>query len=1512
MARRRVVVLASALVLFTLGALIVVAVIAITRTSYGRDRIRDFVIAQLAPKTKGKLYIGHVVGGSLFSGVAIDSVEIRGADDSLFIATGRIVADYDLRDLFDQRVLVHSLTIEHPVIRMAQDSLGFWNFKKIWPSGPPQAPKAARGWGDYIVIDTATVRNATFVLTLPWTPADSLKGARRDSAIKANLSRDDAEIRRAANGFMHTWRWTKAYLATSRVRISEPDSAGRFFQIRRLDVDESQPPFPFKRINGTLAWLGDSIWVDFKHFDLPASTGSGKGKIWWGSDLPMRYDVRIVGDSVSMRDVNWVYPQLPLTGGGKMVLGIRSERDPHITDYVLTEMDVNSTASRVRGNMTFGVGGPVLIVKDVALQGSPFDFELIKTLNGKPFPYDWRGTITGTVRGKGGPVNRFVLDDANVVFQDANVPGAVTRAVGHGELDILFPAFTAFHHFSVDVEQLDLRTPRFVNKNFPELNGFVSGHVVLDSSWLDVRFTDADLTHRDGPGEPSRVTGRGRLTLGDQFVSYDAALDAQPLSFTTLARSYPKVPLRGPYRGPLRLQGNIGDLALSGELTGAGGTFSVDGQFDFFPPGFKAQANLTLLKLDARTLLDTNTVPMTSLNGRIRADVAGDSLGNATGTVGIELDRSLVDSVRMYPSMARLSFGDQKVRVDTLHVETTAATIVASGALGAVRGVTDSLAVLVTLDSLGGLRRYLGLKPDTTVALDGEGSVADSLPGTARIAGHLRGSVDSLGADGTIEAHKLWMRGDRVSRVGGEFALRDLTHTHTGTASVHLDTLVISGVALAQATAAVEMRDSTSGIFVASITSMNASRVLVRGDATIGTDTSLVRFDTTTISAGSNRWHLVRPALLTLARGGAALDTMQLVGSQGGQLTLAGTLPKDDPVHFMFRADSLPLDDVGTLVQSSVAYRGRARFSLDVTGTRAAPEMQLATEMRNAQFGDVHVDRVTGTGTYRNRRLDATAELVRGGTPVITAQASLPLDLSLQTVRRRLLDDTLHATIRSDSADFGIIEALSPSFRKAGGKFYANLDIGGTWSHETISGGLGIVNGTVSPVMVGDSIFGINADLRFAGDRLRVNHLSMRTRDERDGRLEVDSSSWVDFKTPKNPSFDVTVRATDFHAINQPRLAHLDISADLTLTGSYSGSALTGSVTVQRGSIFIPDSPSKRVISLDDPELFNIVDTTVFANRSILPKAPPELLRAMEIQAQIVMGSDIWLRSSEANIKLGGAVDLRRTVQRGQPQLALNGFLSTERGTYRVNLGVVQRTFTVAGGTITFYDDPNFNPTLNIRAVNTVRQFSGSQIAAEALRVGVQIGGTLTQPKLVLSSADSLQISQTDLVSYLITGAPNFDFGSGAAANALLGTASSFFSDRLRNSWGGIDLFDIQLGRYDTQRGQSGGIGGIFQQARLGVGKQFGDRTFMTLNTSLCRVSSLLGAGNTSTGGGGLPIDPKDIGVKVEHQLNLKANLSISASIDPPSSAQCTSSSTRGFVPTPLQYGLDLFRTWRF
>ena len=256
-----------------------------TRTDTGQAGLRRAIQAQVASSIHGKLYIGPM-SGNFFTGITVDSLELRDDEDSVFVSTGRVNLEYDIRDLVDRRLHFRRVDIAHPVVVMRQHENWTWNFKRIFASKGPSTPKGPeRGFGDYVVIDSTHLRNATFRLTMPWHADDSLHGARRDSAIRANIARQDHEIRRSREGLTQTYRWTSIYAAIPYMRVADPDSAGKLFLIDTVHAIETVPTFRWRNVKGIVRLQGDSAWVTAPHFDLPGSTGHAQGKILPGGWL---------------------------------------------------------------------------------------------------------------------------------------------------------------------------------------------------------------------------------------------------------------------------------------------------------------------------------------------------------------------------------------------------------------------------------------------------------------------------------------------------------------------------------------------------------------------------------------------------------------------------------------------------------------------------------------------------------------------------------------------------------------------------------------------------------------------------------------------------------------------------------------------------------------------------------------------------------------------------------------------------------------------------------------------------------------------------------------------------------------------------------------------------------------------------------------------------------------------------------------------------------------------------
>lgn len=1385
MTRRGRIVLWTAAVLLTLFSVAAAGFLALTETSRGREQVRRLIASALGGQIHGSLYLGRITEG-FFTGVTVDSLAIRDENDSLFVSTGPVSLRYDLRDLADRRILLRGVRAEHPVVYIRQHENGAWNFREVFRSNTPSVVQPQRP-ASFIVIDSAIVHDATFVLSLPWHPSPTLRGVARDSAIRFELARPDHDIKRMREGFVRIWRWKGADATLIHGRVSHPDSAGSFYSFSNVRVNESDPPFIFRNVAGIVRQLGDSIWLDVPHFDLPGSTGRAAGKVVWGSDLPVRYDVHVHGDSVSLKDVAWVYPTLPQTGGGTTELDIRSEkRDPSLTDFILTNMDVRSTRSHLLGKMTFVTGTDTLGVTDVQLAASPVNFDLLRTLNGKPFPYNWQGDLAGTVRASGGNLARFKMEDAQVTFADANVPGAVTQASAHGELNILYPAVTAFHELAVDVASLDLRTLQYLNKNFPRLNGTVYGTAVLDSSWLDVRFHDAQMAHRDGDGPESHVTGQGRVTWGEKYLTYDLDLQAQPLAFQTLQRSYPLLPLRASLSGPIRVLGQSPDLLFTTSLTGDGATLAFDGRVDADPLTYGAHGTGTVTAADLRTLTGNTTLPATSLNGTYAVDVSGDSLADLVGTASLALAPSTVSGASLLGSTARLRFGDGLVTIDTLVANAAGVTARAHGTVATAVNRNGALSYELQLGSVRDLEKLLGKQ----VSTDRSGHVT--------LTGTLTGAPGALATEGKGVAADVALGPARVQDTRATFAFHNLSGAPNGVATVEADSVTVGVVPLRKARAAIRLTDANHAQFNASFTGTGSVSGAAGGGVVRSGDRTQVRLDSARVDVDSlNAYVLSAPASVSLdARGGVALDSLILDRARGG----------------------------------SVALRGVS-----------------------------------------------------------------------------LIGDSIRASLRTSGFSLAFLQLFGSTVNNLRGALTANVDVTGTTKRPRLNGVIGVQNGTANVTPIGTRLDRIDADIALEGDTVRIRRLSAVTNRERQGTLDITGIIGVTNYT--DPTFNLQATARNFTAIDKRGLATLDVSttSPIRLGGQYSAAVVGGAIRVDRGTVYIPEVVRKRIVDLNDPELLDVVDTTVARDRAILPHAPGEFTQNLRLQNVAVnIGDDVWLRSAEANIKLGGSlnVTLGRSPATGdRAQIALEGDLNAVRGTYRLNVvPFVQPTFDVEQGTLRFYGSPDLNPTLDITAVNTVRRPRES-LNGQDVRIRATIGGTLSSPSLALSSADNLPLTQSDLLSYLITGEPAFtlDYTSLQYVNQLAAvavrSAGNVITSAIPHTL--FDVVELQtptvLTQADAQAQSANSALYNLLNTRAVFGKQLNSNLFLNFSTGFCAENFR-----------------NNLGLRLEYQLG--RTYTAQFGIEPGSSDLICARS--GIAPgrpqTPSQIGVDFLRSWRF
>jgi translocation and assembly module TamB len=642
--------------------------------------------------------------------------------------------------------------------------------------------------------------------------------------------------------------------------------------------------------------------------------------------------------------------------------------------------------------------------------------------------------------------------------------------------------------------------------------------------------------------------------------------------------------------------------------------------------------------------------------------------------------------------------------------------------------------------------------------------------------------------------------------------------------------------------------------------------------------------------------------------------------ADSASIAVSGSIPVNGASLAQLRASRVPLSDLGTLAQLPDTIVGIGDVTLSVSGTKAKPQIATNATLAGIKWNGVEIDRVAANARYQDGRITATFDMTPKGQPVLTGNASLPYDVTLFAIKPR--NDSISGAIHADSTDLSIFQTFLPRGVSLSGRLSANMEALGTLRAPVFRGSVAIKNGSADAGPLGITLTDINGGVSGAvtptgQDSIHVSLAAATQGVQRNGDVAIDG--WVknllQAKTRQPLAFTIT--ANSFHMFDRRTIAdiYMTTTQPLQLTGSIQGAVLTGDLLVDQSAIFLADRDlaRKRAVQL-------IADSVARSGGVNLPAMFSTLMTNLSISNVAVrLGNDVRLRSTEADVRLAGELQLRTSTAQstrtlastGQlvPRLALEGSLRTVGGTYNLNLGLVQREFQVlSDGTVTFNGPPE-NPTLDILAQYNVRQ-----IRDRDLGILVHLYGPLVPfPVIEFKSNADYQISQSDLLSYLITGRPGFDFSASqgqVVGSFLAPTVSALTSSALRQTFGSrLDLIQFQLGTGGTastgaSTSNANALSGYLLNSTIGAEKQFKNNLFLSVNTGLCQFS-----------GTAPPITLNTlVGAKVEYRFT--PMFSTQVAYDPPTygkTGSCGQGQTViGLVPTPGQFSLGFFHTWRF
>jgi translocation and assembly module TamB len=416
---------------------------------------------------------------------------------------------------------------------------------------------------------------------------------------------------------------------------------------------------------------------------------------------------------------------------------------------------------------------------------------------------------------------------------------------------------------------------------------------------------------------------------------------------------------------------------------------------------------------------------------------------------------------------------------------------------------------------------------------------------------------------------------------------------------------------------------------------------------------------------------------------------------------------------------------------------------------------------------------------YLDRNLNMKFLVTSGSAVVLQADGRADADLDLNRFGESIRESRFYLTVSSSGVDLSPLPSVSSEIDKSSGLLVIDVKASGTLDNPSATGQIVLKDALFKIKSLRNEFTVTNALIELAGQKgtLRQTEIvSGRGKGTFEGHIDVPSMT-----------YDLTGNLQNF--LLRPKGITANITGDLGLKGEGAKLAVEGKVTVAKARITIPEEQEKQIEDIkfidEDEDEFVVgsgAETDYFKE-------------SVALNLSIRMRQNNWVKGRGANIELKGNLDINKAFGRG---VRIAGTINTVRGTYET-LG---KLFRIQEGNVSFSGTENINPFLDVTALYSV----------SSVRIYVNISGTAEKPVLKLSSDPPM--SETDIVSYIVFGAPSDQIGSGdrasiqGVATGVAGGIAAAEIEKLLGSKLSVDVISvgggtsgpqIEVGKYLTQ-----------------------------------------------------------------------------------------------------------------
>lgn len=1372
----------------------------LVKAAPGHRFVLRTAVSVLDRQLEGSLTVDGIQSASLLRGLTLMGISIQDPEGQPLLTADSVRVGYDLRSLVARRGLLEPLEVWSPAFHLeTRPGETRTNLQRIFqldgPAPEEERVQEAQPAPGRFNLRLGRVRVHDGTLTL--TPPDASPLIVRD--IQARLDE---------------------------VVLLDPGTPGERVVVRELALQvfllDADEPLRIEDVQGEIRRTGTRLDMALDRLSLPQTTLDGRLGLDWGGDV-LELFIDAEATAFHTADFLWLEPRLPSVGGRFLVLG----EGPLTTGvWRIDGLDLEGDGLRLagRGGLRLPSGDDPLILLDSEVEGV-LPLALLEPWLEAPPPVG--GRVEGTLALAG---RLSALDlDGTLTWDDpvAGTPPSTLRIQGRADL----PG-QRVQRFTVALDPLRLGT--LAPLGF-DGSGTGSLRLMADGGLQTGLDLSLDVRHRvlgeeiDGsrifmvgslraPGSRLPLTSIDDLRL--DALQVDLEVDLAPLHIDGLAAALRQesFPLRGAVTGDFRVVGPLADLEFWGALGGDGGEVRAEGTLNALDPA--SQYTLEAV---------TDGMALAWLLPQVPDDAYLEMSLEAQGGGGLDLEvlqsrfrvaleRGVWRGLEVNTGVLQGAVESGQLRVEQFRVEGAGTRLVGFGDLPLTEQTEAPglLQLRADLVDLAALRSLLSWPIETP--LGGEAEAQIQVRGYwPELEGTLRANGSALQV-GVAEVRGLRFEAEAALRPedGGRMPGLESFDARLAVEAPSWDRWAFEDVS---AQVSGNLRDL--GVRLA-LDRAPGEAYRLAGRLELEEARGQLALDTLDLLLDPVRWTLEAPALVAWEGRRFAIESLSLGRPdpvRPVRMALVGSADLDGLLDLSVEFERVDLFRIARLAQLDLEPSGLVDLSLVIGGEAAHPEIDGTLTLSDLIVGPTEISRVEAVLGARDRRAQVSVDLTLEGVERATFEGSYPIDLALEPLGPRVPENE-PVSLRLDVFRLPAATLLSPLevLEDVAGWIDGEIRVDGTPADLRPSGVLRIRDGGFAL-----------ADLGIAPDQLEGQFTLLPDR-----RIQIDARARsvgevflrgeVNLADLADPTFDLEMTAQGLQAVDRRDLEGR-VTGTVRLMGQYTAPRVTGGIRVDQANLFLEEFVrTAEVVDLSDPAFLEAVDTTLVAARSVLQAAQNPFVENLRVDANLAMPRDVWLRSREMNVEIGG--NLVMAFDRRDREIVLVGTVGALRGSYNA----FGRTFQVRSGVVDFQGTPGINPNLSIEAVHRLRQQGG-----EPLDIVARLEGTLLAPRISLTSDGTVSIAESDLISYLLFGRPSYALASAetrilgdAAVSAGIGAAAGQLSSILGQQIG-LDYFAI------TQAQDAGpGLGALSSaglvDTQVELGQYLTDNLFLALS----------------------------------------------------------------------------------